>query len=144
MRVVFIFWLLGIVSISCNSSKTISSKPQIEKENNAGLNGVWQLEFLFASDNNWTSQPILKLNLNDNSFSGNGGCNNISGKFIIKDNYIAIDKNIISTKMACPGSFEKSFLSALLKINKYTINKDEVELGQGEIVLMKFQKKLRN
>jgi len=140
MRVVFIFWLLVLVTISCNSSKTISSKPPIEKENKPGLTGVWQLEFLFASDNNWTSQPFINLNLKDNSFSGNSGCNNISGKFIIKDNYIAIDKNIISTKMACSGTFEKSFLSALTKINKCTIHKDYLELGQGEIVLMKFKR----
>jgi hypothetical protein len=42
--------------------------------------------------------------------------------------------------MACSGNYEKSFLSVLLKINKYTINKDELELGQGEIVLMKFKR----
>lgn len=99
---------------------------------------------LFASDNNWAKAPVINFNLNNKTFSGNSGCNTISGKFTINDNYLGFDKEILSTKMACTDANsnrnEKSFLSALLKINKYTLNKDELELGQGEIVLMKFKR----
>jgi heat shock protein HslJ len=86
----------------------------------------------------------MNLNLTDRTFSGNSGCNNIKGKFTLMDSYLGFDKNIISTKMACVSAvesrYEKAFLSAILKVNKYTINNDELELGQGEIVLMKFKR----
>ena len=99
---------------------------------------------LFASDNNWTNAPSININLKDKSFSGNGGCNSLSGKFIINESYFAFDKNIISTKMACANQkanqYEKSFLPVLLKVNRYNLNSDELEFRQGEIVLMKFSR----
>jgi heat shock protein HslJ len=113
---VLLLFLAGI--LSCHTSKTSSGKTDSEKNTATHLNGNWQLQMLFASDSN-----------------------SITGKFAVgTENYIAFDKNFISTKMACTGNYEKAFLSTLLKINRYTINKDELELGQGEIVLMKFRR----
>lgn len=145
MRYILVIIILGVVFISCKPSKTSGNKKVekdkiVEKPMAASLNGNWQLQMLFATDNNWTKAPNININLSDHTFSGNSGCNIIKGKFTLDDNYISFDKNILSTKMACPGSYEKTFLSALLKINKYTINKDGLELGQGEIVLMKFKR----
>ncbi|HEY8689589.1 MAG TPA: META domain-containing protein [Chitinophagaceae bacterium] len=142
MRNIFFFIVFGVAIISCHTSKVSSVKNVVEKENPRALNGSWKLQMLFASDNNWTNAPHININLKDKTFSGNGACNALSGKFIINESYFAFDKNIISTKMACAdpkaNQYEKSFLSVLLKINRYTLNKDELELGQGEIVLMKF------
>ena len=81
------------------------------------LEGQWQLQMLFATDNKWTKVPYLSFNLSDSSFSGNSSCNSIRGKFMLADNFIGFDKRIVSTKMACPGSYEKTFLSALLSGN---------------------------
>ena len=83
---------------------------------------------------------MININLKDKSFTGNSSCNSISGKFTITENYIAFDKNIVSTKLACADNYEKYFLAALLKVNRFNLNKDELELGQGEIVLMKFKR----
>ena len=140
MKKIFLFILSGIFFISCHSSKKSSTDAVEEKSSTQSLNGNWQLEMLFSSDNSWSKQPFINININDKTFSGNSGCNSIRGKFTIAENYIGFDKNIVSTKMACRGSYEKTFLDALLKINRYTINKDELELGQGEIVLMKFKR----
>lgn len=145
MRYIFLIIIFGAVLISCKSSKTSGNKivekvKADEKPVNASLGGKWQLQMLFATDNNWQKVPYINFNLSDSTFSGNSSCNSIRGKFKLSDNYVAFEKNIFSTKMACPGSYEKTFLSALLKINKYTINKDDLELGQGDIVLMKFKR----
>jgi heat shock protein HslJ len=140
MKKLILLALLGIFFISCHSSKKISTNTVEEKNNTQRLNGNWQLQMLFASDSSWTKKPYINININDKIFSGISGCNSIRGKFTIAENYIGFDKNIISTKMACQGNYEKTFLAALLKINRYTITKDELELGQGEIVLMKFKR----
>ena len=141
MKILLVIILFIALVSSCHTSSTSAGNTVTEKKNSAYLTGSWQLQMLFASDTNWARHPFINLNLEDRSFSGNSGCNSIRGKFTVSnENYIAFDKNFVSTKMACPGSFEKSFLSALLKINRYTINKDELELGQGEIVLMKLKR----
>ena len=99
---------------------------------------------LFASDNNWAKKPVLNFDLKEGTVSGNSGCNSLRGKFSVSGNYLSVDKNIISTKMACADAKsnldEKAFISALLKINRFTLVKDELELGQGEITLMRFKK----
>jgi heat shock protein HslJ len=128
-----------IATISCNTAKTTGNRV-IEKAKPEYLDGDWSLQMLFASDNNWTKAPFLNINVKDKTFSGNAGCNIIRGKFTINESYIEFDKNIISTKMACPGNYENTFLSALLKVNKYSILKEDLELSQGEIVLMKFKR----
>ena len=133
--------LVAVNMIACHSSKVTSNIPVIEKGNSKYLNGSWQLQMLFASDNKWDKPPVLNINFGEKTISGNDGCNSFGGKFIIKENYFAIDKQIISTKMVCTINYTKAFMSVLLKINKYTITSNELELGQGEIVLMKFTKK---
>jgi heat shock protein HslJ len=142
MKKIFLIIAAGIFFISCHSAKKSSGTENttVDKNNTASLNGNWQLEMLFASDNKWEKPPHIKVNTADSTFSGNTSCNSIRGKFAIDGNYLGFDKNFISTRMACPGSYEKAFLSALLKINRYSINKDELALGQGEIVLMKFRR----
>ncbi len=112
-----------------------------ENMNTNNLNGTWQLEMLFASDNQWQKAPSLNFDLKSKNYWGNSVCNSISGKFIVEESYLAFDKKIISTKMSCHGNHEKSFLSALLKINRFTIINDVLELGQGEIELMRFKRK---
>ena len=145
MKRILLIIISGIFLIACHSTKkSTGNTNKIIESNVADLNGNWQLQMLFASDNTWQKIPFLNINLKEQTFSGNSGCNSIRGKFTIADNYFGFDKNIISTKMACldanSNQKEKAFLSTLLKVNKYTINKDEMELGQGEIVLMKFKR----
>ncbi len=65
----------------------------------------------------------------------------MSGKFAINENYIVINKEILTTKMACTGYNETPFLSVLLKINRYTVDNNVLELSQDDIVLMRFTKK---
>lgn len=140
MKNIFFFIVCGVIFIACHTNKKLAGNTGNEKSNIEDLNGTWKLQMLFATDNNWAKAPFIKINLSDRSFTGNNSCNSVSGKFIINQSYIAFDKNIISTKMACTGNYENMFLSALLKINKYTIHKEELELSQGEIVLLKFKK----
>ena len=142
MNKIFLIIATSIFLISCHSSKKIPGNENnvTEKNNASGLEGKWQLQMLFATENKWERTPYINFTIADKTFSGNTSCNSIRGKFTADGNYLGFDKNFIMTKMACPGSYENAFLAALLKINRYSINKDELELGQGEIVLMKFNR----
>ena len=144
MQKIFLSILLGLTVISCSTSKKTSistTDVPIEKYNSKKLKGYWELQMLFASASKWNKTPYLILDQKEQTFSGNSGCNTINGKFTTSGSFIAFDKNFTSTKMACADNSEKEFLSTLQKVNKYTAANDELELSQGEIVLMKFKRK---
>lgn len=149
MKTFFSIILLSAIFISCHSSKKsigTSGNASTENQNLKKLKGAWELETLFASDNKWAKTPYLDFDINEKAVSGFSGCNAIRGKFTTAaENLITFDKNFITTKMACAdpavNKTEKVFLSVLPKINKYAATGDEMELSQGEIVLMKFKRK---
>lgn len=122
----------------CHTSKPASTGSI--KESTISLNGNWELQKLWGSDNKWTKNPVLVMDYDNKTFTGNNGCNNITGKFKLAGNFIAFDKQIISTKMACPGYNESAFNNALLKVNKFSITGEELELSQDYIVLLSFKK----
>jgi heat shock protein HslJ len=153
MKKISLIILIAVILYNCRTSKPvinhepvqepIEAAPEIVVEKNKGieLNGSWELQKLWGTDNNRATAPYLNINFEEKTFAGNAGCNTISGKFTTNENYITIDKEITSTKMACPGNIEKSFLSVLLKINKFVVNDSELELSQDDIVLLKFKRK---
>ena len=136
-------YLLPILLISCHATKTtsvMSPATTVTKDISKELSGTWELQKLWASDNKWTRKPVITLDYNNKTFTGNNGCNSISGKFKSSGSFIAFDKNILSTKMACPGYSEAPFTNALLKANKFDFTDGALELSQDDIVLLSFKK----
>jgi heat shock protein HslJ len=68
----------------------------------------------------------------DNTFTGSGGCNRISGSFILKGTSIKFS-NIISTKMACDRlEQEGAFLKLLQEtVSAYTVDNNVLWLRDG-------------
>ncbi len=139
MRIFLI--IFGIMFFAgCHSSKVTSITPA-PRNPLAVLNGNWQLELLFASNNKWTDIPYVELNVADKTFTGNTGCNSMKGSFTVNGDFFVFDKQIVTTKKACVNYNENVFISALLKINQYNIENDELELLHNAIVIMKFKRK---
>src|SRR6266498_3776236 len=69
-------------------------------------------------------------------FSGNGGCNSISGNYTIDKNKINFS-DITSTKMSCPDiSFENAFLQLLDQVNRYEVSGNTILLKNGNEILL--------
>ena len=83
---------------------------------------------VLSSDTSAGKIPELSFDLKTNRFSGNSGCNAMSGNFILNNDALSFGENIISTKMACPGYNEKAFLESLLKTNRYEIKNGVLQL----------------
>jgi heat shock protein HslJ len=80
-------------------------------------------------------EPLTGIFLNfkaDSSFNGNAGCNNISGKYILKGTSIKLS-NIISTKMACDKLEQETAFLRLLEetVSAYTVDKSKLLLRDG-------------
>lgn len=73
----------------------------------------------------------------DKRFSGNAGCNRISGNYTLeKKNHIWFGETV-STRMSCEDiAFETAFLSALTSVSRYEIRDNALLLkNNGEIVI---------
>lgn len=105
------------------------------------LEGAWKLVPVLPSDTVTGKIPTITFDLTTKKFGGNTGCNNMSGSFYTSGDSISFNKQIIITKMACPGYNEQGFLESLTKTNRYEIERGELQLLQDRIVLSKWIRK---
>ena len=100
--------------------------------------GNWKLMPVLASDTAAGKIPEINFDLKTNRFSGNSGCNAMSGTFILKQDGLVFNQNIITTKMACPGYNEKAFFDNLLRTNRYEIKNGVLQFMYNTTILSKW------
>jgi len=88
----------------------------------------------------WARTPSLTINAARAVFTGNTGCNSMSGTFNFSQKDIQFGRNIVTSKMACNEYDESVFISALKKADSYTINGNTLEIRQGNTLLLTFTK----
>jgi heat shock protein HslJ len=94
-----------------------------------------------ASGNNYR-MPRLNLHIDNGTFTGYTGCNSIMGHFsATSGNSIKFNNPNPSTAMACSGGFdEAAFLDRLRRVDSYAIVADQLQLKQGNQVLLSFSR----
>lgn len=89
----------------------------------------------------WKRIPSVSLNPTSLVFTGNTGCNMMSGSFNFSGSDIKFNRNITTSKMACNEYNESAFLDLLRKADNYSINDEGLlELRQGTNVLLVFSR----
>ncbi len=79
---------------------------------------------------------FINFNINEKKFSGNGGCNQINGNYILDKKEIKFE-NVISTKMSCEDiAFENTFLDLLSKVDRFEQKGDDLHLKRKREVLL--------
>ncbi len=89
----------------------------------------------------WGRTPTMTINATRHVFSGNTGCNSMSGSFNFSGNDIQFSRSINTSKMNCNDYDEANFLATLKKVDNYTINGDQLELKQGSTLLLTFKRR---
>jgi len=87
------------------------------------------------------ANPYFKLNTADMRYTGNGGCNGVSGTFELKPSAMRIKFNQgMSTMIACDDlETEKAFVNALLMADNYSVNGNTLTLNKARMApLAKF------
>ncbi len=102
--------------------------------------GKWELVPVMPSDTAAGRIPQLNFDLTTKNFSGNTGCNSMSGSFEINKDALGFGTNMISTKMACQGYNEKAFIDNLLKTNRYEIKAGVLQLMYNTTILSKWER----
>lgn len=88
-------------------------------------------------------KPKLSFYGMNETFSGFTGCNKIAGRYSMSGaNRISFDQANASTKMVCIGDYDESiFLETLHKVNGYKSINGQLQLLDGQNILMTFSKK---
>jgi len=130
---------LFIAAITCSNMQSgnfsIGLSSLQRSIDNTTIAGIWHLLPALASDTAAGKIPELNFDVKTNKFSGNTGCNAINGSFILQGDALSFGENMVSTKMACPGYNEKTFLESLLKTNRYVIKNGVLQLMYNTTVL---------
>ena len=80
----------------------------------------------------------INFDAGEKRFTGNGGCNQISGTYSLDKKNIRFGE-VISTKMSCPDiEFENTFLSTLHSIDHYEQRGNDLLLKKKKEVLLRF------
>lgn len=107
------------------------------------LHDIWALEAFkgkgIAQEHFLKGVPTLELFVLSQQFMGHSGCNEVSGRFELKSDKVRFT-NIRSTKMACPGDFEASYLSVLQAVNSWRRDNLKLILLKDSEELMVFRK----
>ena len=147
MKNIFLLLTITMFCSFCKSTKpsnptlnTTSHTKKYAKNYGADLNGNWELKSLWGMDSARIGKAYINMNFENRSFSGNAGCNDINGNFSFKDDLLIVDKNINIAKNECPAYIDKKFISMLLRINRFEVNDNILELSQDNIVLMTFKR----
>ena len=85
----------------------------------------------------WTQTP--RINFSKSAFTGNTGCNSMSGTVNYNNKDIEFG-HVSSSKMACYEYNEANFLSLLKRANSYTLTGNLLEIKQGSTLLMRLRK----
>jgi heat shock protein HslJ len=136
MKIIFTSFLVLLLACQQPASKqpprpdSTAPAKSVRRPDTTTLGGSWILIPVLASDTAAGKAPVLRFDLAKSHFSGNTGCNNMSGTFwySANDSSLVFSDKFVTTKMACPGYNEKAFLQSLLHTNHY-------RLHQGTLIL---------
>ncbi len=136
---VLLVFFISLMNFSCSSSDSKGTK---------SIDGTWTPVYITGlsgkmDDSFPDKKPFIKFNKVKGDVSGNGGCNNFSGKFSVSGKSISLNENLAITDMFCQSGMEgeKAFVSALLKAESYRFSSNgQLELMEGKNTIVRLKK----
>ena len=123
-------FLIAFISMHCS--------PKLSPDYNWG-NQRWvlvEMKKVPVQQSESRRDAYLNFEVGQKRFTGNGGCNQISGNYTLDKNEINFGE-ITSSKMSCTDiDFENVFLSTLSSINRYEVKGNDLVLKRKREVLL--------
>lgn len=109
------------------------------------LNGTWEVNYITGPRITFEglypdAKPTITFNLPETKAHGNTSCNNYNVGFTI-DGFKIQFSDAASTRMACQGNGEATFLKTLKSVTSYSISDNMLTLIMGDIAVMRLEKK---
>jgi len=128
MKYLFIFF--SIIVLSCS--------PKISPDFgwNRGRWVVVELKGVPVQQSGGRRDAYISFDIGEKRFSGNGGCNQITGNYSVSRNSIRFT-DVVSTKMSCNDiEFENTFLSELNTIDRYEVRGTDILLKRRKTTVI--------
>ncbi len=124
-----------------SSAISNSTSGKLNSENDTSINGLWNLSEINGQipeeGNYMTGIPNLEIKQADNKFTCNSGCNRTNGTVQIRDSLITFSK-FFSTRMTCPGTGEKEYISIMTSVDSYKIENGILNLKAAGKTVLKY------
>jgi heat shock protein HslJ len=122
--------LIALISMNCT--------PKLSPDSMWG-NTRWvlvELKGVPVQQSETRRDAYLNFEVGEKRFTGNGGCNQISGNYTLDKNKINFGE-VISTKMSCGDiEFENVFVSALSGVDHYEVRGNDLLLKRKRDVML--------
>ena len=133
--------MVRFVAIILTSLMFVSFTSDSQQENPL-FEGRWILEKIHLKEGTelvTTKRAYLKLEQENSRVGGNGSCNRFGGSFKLNEDSLSFSQ-LFSTKMYCADvqQTEDKFLSALQKVNRFTIHENQLSLLMDSTLLLEF------
>jgi heat shock protein HslJ len=120
---------------------TVADQPK-KSTPNPKMSGKWQLIPALDSDTATGHIPEIQIDVKESKFSGNTGCNRMTGSFFAQDSAsIQFSDKMVTTRMFCSGYNESAFLQNLLRVNNYKFRKGLLIFCVGDIEVFRWKRK---
>jgi heat shock protein HslJ len=134
--------LFGLISTVCAQVDSANAEPPKKSMPFARIGAKWSLIPASESDTAGGHFPELQFDVKDAKFSGNTGCNRMSGTYFIADSVtIHFSEKMITTRMFCAGYNESAFLQNLLRVDGFKFRKGMLILMVGNIEVSRWNRK---
>lgn len=133
--------LFSLLSAVQAQDSAVAEQPKISTPN-PKMAGKWQLIPALDSDTATGHIPEIQIDAKESKFSGNTGCNRMSGTFFASDTAsIQFSDKMITTRMFCAGYNESAFLQNLLRVNNYKFRKGMLIFSVGDVEVFRWKRK---
>ena len=139
------FLLTGLLFAMLSSleaqDSTVVEQPK-KSTPNPKMSGKWVLIPALDSDTAAGHIPEMQIDAKESKFSGNTGCNRMSGTFFASDSAtIQFSDKMITTRMFCAGYNESAFLQNLLRVDNYKFRKGMLVFSVGNVEVFRWKRK---
>jgi heat shock protein HslJ len=141
-KVALLVVFIGMALVSCTTTKSTMKTVSLE--------GTWELNYItgprIAFEGLYPNKkPTIVFDLAANKIAGNNSCNQYFGALIVDGNKVNFkDAKMGMTMMACEGNGDTVYMSALDKIDSYSISDDGKTLRfmMGDVEMMRFTRQM--
>ena len=138
----FILTAVLFASVSCLRAQVDSSRITPKKVSPVNkLSGKWYLVPALDSDTATGHIPEIQFDVKESRFTGNAGCNRMSGSFLATDSTMHFSEKMITTRMVCAGFNESAFLQNLIRVDSYKYRKGMLIFTVGNVEVFRWTRK---
>ena len=142
-HIIILFTAVTSIVFAFARQNNFTNNFSVNNPDDTTLAGTWVLQPVLPSDTATGKVPTLTFNLPTKRFSGNTGCNAMSGHFFLSGDSLTFDENMITTKKACEGYNEKAFIGNFIKTNRYKIEDGVLQLMSDQTILSKWKRNIK-